>query len=89
MTDLVHQLRSRSYSFKIPDPLCEQAADEIERLQLTQLEREAISAGLGALEAMYEDGPPVSRAVYSSYGPTLRELLRRTLETHATQGEGT
>ena len=33
MTDLVHRLRDRSYAHKFPDPLSEEAADEIERLR--------------------------------------------------------
>jgi len=32
-TDLVHRLRDRSYASKFPDPLVEEAADEIERLK--------------------------------------------------------
>ena len=31
--DLVQRLRYRAYGFKIPDPLVEEAADEIERLR--------------------------------------------------------
>jgi hypothetical protein len=31
--DLVQRLRDRAYSFKAPDPLVEEAADEIERLR--------------------------------------------------------
>lgn len=32
--DLVDRLRDRSYMSKAKDPLCEEAADEIERLRL-------------------------------------------------------
>ena len=39
--DLVQRLRDRAYS-GLPDPLSEQAADEIDRLRLTAVEREAI-----------------------------------------------
>jgi hypothetical protein len=39
--DLVQRLRDRAYS-GLPDPLSEQAANEIERLRLTALEREAM-----------------------------------------------
>jgi hypothetical protein len=39
--DLAQRLRGRAYS-GLPDPLSEQAADEIERLRLTDAEREAI-----------------------------------------------
>jgi len=31
--DLVHRLRDRAYAFKAPDPLLEEAANEIERLR--------------------------------------------------------
>ncbi len=33
MSDLVQRLRERAYAFKSPDPLLEEAADEIERLR--------------------------------------------------------
>jgi hypothetical protein len=39
---LVQRLRDRAYSFKAPDPLVEEAANEIERLRLTAVEREAL-----------------------------------------------
>jgi hypothetical protein len=39
--DIVDELRDRAYS-GLPDPLSEQAANEIERLRLTALEREAM-----------------------------------------------
>jgi hypothetical protein len=58
--------------------LLRQAADEIERLRLTDAEREAIAAGLGALEAIYADPPQVRRPLYDAYAPTLRRLLDRT-----------
>jgi hypothetical protein len=45
---------------------------------LTDAEREAIAAGLGALEAMYADAPPISRPIHDAYAPTLRGLLERT-----------
>jgi hypothetical protein len=56
----------------------EQAASEIERLRLTDEERGAIAAGLGALETLYEDAPAISRPIYDAYAPTLRRLLKRT-----------
>ena len=40
--DLVQRLRDRAYAFKSPDPLSEEAADEIARLRLTEAERSAI-----------------------------------------------
>jgi hypothetical protein len=45
---------------------------------LTDAEREAIAAGLGALEAIYDDEPQISRPLYDAYAPTLRGLLERT-----------
>jgi hypothetical protein len=45
---------------------------------LTDAEREAIAAGLGALEAMYDDEPQARRPLYDAYAPTLRGLLERT-----------
>jgi predicted glycoside hydrolase/deacetylase ChbG (UPF0249 family) len=45
---------------------------------LTDAEREAIAAGLGALEAMYAGAPPISRPIHDAYAPTLRGLLERT-----------
>ncbi len=45
---LVQRLRDRAYSFKIPDPLVEEAANEIERLRLTDAEREAIQTAMNA-----------------------------------------
>jgi hypothetical protein len=49
-----------------------------EMLTLTDAEREAIAAGLGALEAIYDDEPQISRPLYDAYAPTLRGLLERT-----------
>jgi hypothetical protein len=49
-----------------------------EMLTLTDAEREAIAAGLGALEAIYDDEPQVRRPLYDAYAPTLRGLLERT-----------
>jgi len=45
---LVQRLRDRAYSFKAPDPLVEEAANEIERLRLTDAEREAIETAMNA-----------------------------------------
>lgn len=45
---------------------------------LTGQEREAIAAGLGSLESLYADAPPVSRPIYDAHAPTLRGLLERT-----------
>jgi len=51
--------------------------EEIKRLRLTDAERQAIAAGLGALERLYEDSPPISRPIYEQHAPTLRNLLER------------
>ena len=45
---------------------------------LTSAEREAVSAGLGAIEALYADGAPIGRPIHETYAPTLRRLLART-----------
>jgi hypothetical protein len=66
MTDLVQRLRDRAYS-GLPDPLSEQAANEIERLRLTDAEREAVEV---AAEAYSED-------CGDRFAATLRGLLER------------
>lgn len=71
--DLVHRLRSRSYSFKIPDPLVEEAADEIERLRLTDEEREAVEV---ADAYIHQTG-----CRNTSVQKTLRGLLERISAT--------
>ncbi len=45
---------------------------------LTDEERAAIAAGLGALERLYEDSPPISKPIYEQHAPKLRALLERT-----------
>jgi transposase len=65
--DLVQRLRDRAYG-GLPDPLSEQAADEIERLRLTDAEREAIEAAIRSWPAI-----GVSRENVDS----LRGLLER------------
>lgn len=62
--DIVQQLRDRAFSFKVPDPLMEAAADEIARLRLTDEERTAIGRLIGII------GP-------CAYAATLRGLLER------------
>jgi hypothetical protein len=52
-------------------------AAAVERARLTDAERGAIAAGLGALETLYEDAPAISRPIYDAYAPTLRGLLER------------
>lgn len=45
-TDLIDALRDRAYSFKVPDKLVAQAADEIERLRrLTRFQDNVIRSG--------------------------------------------
>ena len=63
MSDLVERLRDRAYSFRIVDRLCEEAADEIARLRLTDEEREAVAVAMHRC-----DGPEFQ---------TLRGLLGR------------
>ena len=90
MRDSVEFLRSKSDEYAgeynpEPSKIFKAAAKEIARLRrrlseatLTDAEREAIAAGLGALEAIYDDEPQVRRPLYDAYAPTLRGLLERT-----------
>ena len=88
--DLVQRLRDRAYSFKAPDPLVEEAADEIERLRpayatavqrlaseidrlrLTDAEREAVESAIWDYE-QNDDDEDCARMV-----STLRGVLERT-----------
>lgn len=77
---LIEQLRDRAYSFKAPDPLSEQAADEIERLQLT---REEAAAEIERLRLTRGERRALEFAVGvypldDSIPDTLRGLLERT-----------
>ena len=63
--DLVQRLRDRAYGCKIPDPLVEEAADEIDRLRLTDAERRALEFAIGVYPL--DDSIP----------DTLRGLLER------------
>jgi hypothetical protein len=65
---IVQQLRDRAYAFKATDRLSEQAADEIERLQLTDAERYAIERA-----AFVSDQAGLEKSA-----ATLRKLLERT-----------
>lgn len=49
--DLVTRLRDRAYSFKAPDPLSEEAADEIERLQRIREHRGAVEKTIAFMES--------------------------------------
>jgi DNA helicase IV len=68
---LVQRLRDRAYSFKAPDPLVEEAANEIERLRLTDEEREAI-------EFKAAHCVTVADQMHQRCAVTLRRLLERT-----------
>jgi hypothetical protein len=70
VTDIVQQLRDRAYSSKAVDTLCERAADEIERLRLTGMERAAIGRAIMECESM-----PTTRSREAA--DTLRALLKR------------
>jgi hypothetical protein len=48
--NLVQRLRDRAYGCKVPDPLVEEAADEIDRLRLTDAEREAVEFAVEHLQ---------------------------------------
>jgi hypothetical protein len=69
MSDIVSELLDRAYSHKPNDFLCERAAMEIERLRLTDAEREAI----GWFARMQWNTNGLEYAA-----DTLRKLLERT-----------
>ncbi len=71
MTDIVQQLRDRAYSSKAVDTLCERAADEVERLRLTDDELEAIREAVGA----YNDNDDDEEC--AKIAATLHGLLKR------------
>jgi hypothetical protein len=66
--DLAQRLRDRAYS-GLPDPLSEQAANEIARLRLTDAEREAVEQAIDAANGMSQAEPWTIK--------TLRGLLER------------
>lgn len=68
--DIVHRLRDRAYAFKSPDPLVEEAADEIERLRLTEAERSAIRDAADRYASITPESAETAA--------TLRGLLDRT-----------
>jgi hypothetical protein len=73
----VEKLRSR---LRLADAALQSTGTTISAeisFQLTDAEREAIAAGLGALERLYEDSPPISQPIYEQHAPTLRRLLER------------
>jgi hypothetical protein len=70
MRDIVQRLRDRAFAFKAPDPLLEEAADEIERLRLTDAERQAV-------EFFSRIDGPGNVPVANQKAATLRDLLER------------
>jgi hypothetical protein len=56
--DLVERLRDRSYSFKAADPLADEAAAEIERLQAENAFHRKVLATINAVHAFREAMPP-------------------------------
>ena len=74
MSDIAKELRERSLRAEQegePLALLDEAADEIERLRLTDEEREAVAWAIGATARMYDD---------ADGGPIRREALRGLLE---------
>lgn len=69
--DIVHRLRDRAYGGKASDRLLEEAADEIERLRITDVEREALLDSALAYESDPDDWE------CSKIATTLRGLLER------------
>ena len=82
--DLVQRLRDRAYGSKIPDPLVEEAADEIERLRpayATAVQR--LASEITRLRLTDEERAAVEWAAnaadpyYTGHTATLRGLLER------------
>ena len=82
--DLVQRLRDRAYGSKIPDPLVEEAADEIERLRpayATAVQR--LASEIARLRLTDEEREAVEWAAksadpyYTGHTATLRGLLAR------------
>jgi len=69
MSDIVSELLDRAYSYMRKDFLCERAAIEIERLRLTDAEREAIEF----FAAIHNEG----YGLFARHTDTLRKLLER------------
>jgi hypothetical protein len=83
--DLAQRLRDRAYS-GLPDPLSEQAANEIERLRLTDAEREAVGVAIQCVVAAKAQRHPEeeeSHELLHITAATLRGLLERTGTTEA------
>lgn len=90
MTDIVNELRDRSYATKAKDPLCERAADEIERLRGYRDEAESAASIAGLVadrlrltaeeRAAIEEACDEGRWYPADYHRihTLRGLLLRT-----------
>ena len=82
--DLVQRLRDRAYGCKVPDPLVEEAADEIERLRpayATAVQR--LASEIARLRLTDEEREAVETAAnaadpyYTGHTATLRGLLAR------------
>ena len=75
MSDIAKELRERSLRAEQegePLALLDEAADEIERLRLTDAEREAVAAAIKYVLDDPYDGAPIS-----PHAATLRNLLER------------
>lgn len=66
VSDIVQRLRDRAYSSKVPDPLCEQAATEIERL------RHVVMFGM---DALLRNGAVLGRATDHDAAPAASQSL--------------
>ena len=74
---MIHRLAA-ALAKRTPDPSATPGEGTSQaRCTLTHAEREAIAAGLGALESLYADAPPISRPIYDRHAPMLRGLLER------------
>lgn len=68
MSDIVTRLRDRAYSSKGKDTLCEEAADEIDRLRAV-VKSQALSPfsiDLDSMTIVSEDGPEDDDRIYVS-----------------------
>ncbi|NBW17096.1 MAG: hypothetical protein EBR82_54880 [Caulobacteraceae bacterium] len=74
MKDIVNELRDRSYSFKARDPLCERAADEIERLRAPLRDHFAAAALTGI---MAHDGDASSLSNTCAYAYRIADAMLR------------
>jgi hypothetical protein len=75
MSEIVSELLDRAYSHKPNDFLCERAAMEIERLSLTDAEREAIEWAMETFDYYAKAGHRQDKDKETA--DTLRSLLER------------